>query len=212
MYQWTNLSKYPGSDVLGIFHDASPATSHGEITTYGITQTIKPSDSLTTEDCPTIPVPHRNPTVIGAVQNAFLSIETFSHVQGLKVIRVGCRCVALSIRRNHDTVDVLGQWDPTQPSVISDIYSHNKGILTSMTFSFSRGAPERYLVDISCGIDDEKPPEENEHSLVIRDEQLRKVRQFLNNPLLSYLTQRYLASRLVVHAYVRLSRVVGRYR
>jgi hypothetical protein len=175
-YAWTNLSKYPGSEVTGIFYDALLVSSRNQITTIGITQVAKPNNGLIVEDIPRIPIPYRMPSMPGTVSmSSFISIGTFSKVQRLEVYRLGARCAGISIWHDKDTIEVLGQWDPTQPSTISEIYNCHKGPLTSISFRFSISKP--YIEDISIGIDNAKPVK-NEYSKVFYVNQLDQVRHF----------------------------------
>ena len=84
----------------------------------------------------------------------FVSIGTFSYVQRLQVRKVGGRCTGMCIHHSNGTIEVLGQWDPSQDSTISDIYTKDNGIIKSVNFHLSGSIASSYVEDITIGLVD----------------------------------------------------------
>ena len=92
------------------------------------------------------------PAIDGTIATGlFVSIGTFSYVQRLQIRKVGGRCTGMCIHHSNDTIEVLGQWDPSQYSTISDIYTKDNGIVTSIHFHLSGSIASSYVEDITVG-------------------------------------------------------------
>jgi hypothetical protein len=109
----------------------------GGITSVGVTGDIKAQNKSVQEDLPKIPITWNEPTIkIFISTGLFLSIGTLRAIRRLNVRRVGKRCVGLWIQYTNGGVEILGQWDPSQYSSISEIYSDTKGNIASVSFTF----------------------------------------------------------------------------
>lgn len=127
------------------------------ITSVGITQGIKPKGSFATK-LPVVPIARFRPRMSGdEITGLFFSIGSFKCVRRLMVRRVGPRLTGMSIHHDDGTIDVLGQWDCSQSSSISEIYNHATGTLTSVTFRFLRRQSASYVDGIFVGVNHEKP-------------------------------------------------------
>ncbi len=84
---------------------------------------------------------------------AFRSVASLSRIARVRVRRVGPRCVGICLHHHDGSLDVLGQWDPSDVSSIGDIYNSNAGgDLTAMTFHMSGPGKESFVEDISIGV------------------------------------------------------------
>jgi hypothetical protein len=111
------------------------------------------------EDLPSIPVPRGIPQLGHSLASAyFISIGTFSLVKKLEVRKVESRCTGICIHHCDGTTEILGQWDPSQPSMISEIYNGNKGFLMATTFHYSGPILPSYMEDITVKIDQVDAP------------------------------------------------------
>lgn len=158
-YAWTRLSKDSRSDVIGIFYDALSIRSSGtkSIMNIGITQDIKPAHRSATQELPRIPMLSYIPPIRGTIATSgYLSIGNLSHIQRLRVRRVGPRLTGMLIYHDNGSIDVLGQWDYSQ-STISEIYNNHEGNITSIAFRFFGDADASYIEGISVKVDHADP-------------------------------------------------------
>jgi hypothetical protein len=69
---------------------------------------------------------------------AYLSTANLCNLKTLKLQRVGSRCTGLLIHRSDDSIDILGQWDPTKVDAIETVYDQDTNAPPhTVTFVFS---------------------------------------------------------------------------
>lgn len=155
-YSWTCLSQDSGSEIIGIFYDVLPVKSSRGIENIGVTKDRKPGPSLASMPAlPRIPTLHYIPRIRGGITTGgYLSIGNLCYIQSLKLRRSGARLTGMSITHDDGDIEILGQWDPSSPSPISEIYNRRDGVLTSIAFSFVGEDDASWFVDgISVGVD-----------------------------------------------------------
>lgn len=136
-----------------MFYDALSVSSSVNIMSIGIT-TDTNSGNTPAADIPSIPITGETPMMDGTiVTGPFVSKATLTHVERLEVRKVGNRCTGLCIYRTDGVPEILGQWDPSQRSLISEIYNTGRGIPTSLSFRFSGSKYSFYVDDIAVGVD-----------------------------------------------------------
>lgn len=123
------------------------------------------------------------PISVPALTGGYISIGNLHRIQSLRVRRVGPRFTGMSIYHDDGSVDVLGQWDFSQSSTISEIYSWSNGVLTSIAFSFSGEVDTSYVDRVLVGVN-HMDPLENMHSsqelIVFSTSELNPVRYCRN--------------------------------
>ncbi|KAH8817091.1 hypothetical protein F5884DRAFT_243327 [Xylogone sp. PMI_703] len=152
-YSWSCLHMDPRSEITGIFYDALSARSHGLkiIKNIGITENTKAGTIATPLHLPSIPMlQHMHPTTGAA---GYLSIGNLYLVKRLEARKVGRRFTGMSIHHEDGSIEILGQWDPSQKSLISEIYNHNHGKLTTLVFRFSGDTNASYVDAIHVCLD-----------------------------------------------------------
>lgn len=85
---------------------------------------------------------------------AFLSKANLCNFKTLKLQRIGPRCTGLLIHRLDDSIDILGQWDPSRVDTITTLHCQDKRAPPDMiTFVYSddTNPRRRYIKDILMG-------------------------------------------------------------
>jgi len=91
------------------------------------------------------------------VTGLYLSIGIFSDTCCIRGRTIGPRLTGISIFHDNGSIDVLGQWDETEDSSISDIYTNNSGVLTSVTFLIIGESRASYISRLFVGLDHSDP-------------------------------------------------------
>jgi hypothetical protein len=131
--KWQN-SGLPSLPVTAIFHDPLTVDGYGCFTSLGCRTGNAGSlpEQSAVSRIATIPLANR--LTFGIDRRAlFLSTANFQNVRRIAVRQVEERCIGLWIEHN-EFVDILGQWDPSFPLQVSQLYSSEQGHLTSICF------------------------------------------------------------------------------
>ncbi len=111
-------------------------SSSSQITNIGITSVVDDSPHLDGENIPKLWVPRNVPALHGTISiGLFFSAAKLSNVWRLDVRKMERRCIGMCLYYSDDTVEVLGQWDPSQSS--EAIYVKDTKVLESLTFHLS---------------------------------------------------------------------------
>ncbi len=133
-------------------------SSSSQITSIGITSLVDEHPSTNRAKIPRILAPRTTPVLQGTISTGlFLSVAKLSNIWRLKLRKVGCRCVGMCIHYSDDTIEVLGQWNPLQPSEI--IYVKDDGVLESLTVYLSGLISCSFVENIT--INEGQPPIES---------------------------------------------------
>jgi hypothetical protein len=143
---WTPISKDLTTPIIGIFHDPLTVSDIGDIMTLGLTKENIDSEpaALQALCLPRIPRAGQEVplSILHADEACFVSMASFKDVIKVDVLKRNERCLGLRILHNDEMVEILGQWDPSDNSQISEMYSSSQGLLQSVYFFFHKPAPE----------------------------------------------------------------------
>jgi hypothetical protein len=142
---WTPLSDDLFNPVVGFFHDPLAVSANGDIMTFGIT---KEDEEDTNEGAleeiffPSIPQAAMPDSMFRTASKArFISVASLNNIAKIHVRRRGDRCMGLWIEHSDGMVEILGQWDPSESSQISEIYRKSQGPLQRLSFHFEETFP-----------------------------------------------------------------------
>lgn len=80
--------------------------------------------------------------------DAHFTVGSFRNVRKLQTRRTGPRLTGMSISHYDGSVDILGQWDYSRDSSISEIYDESDGNFTSITFIYCGSMRQSYVTGI----------------------------------------------------------------
>lgn len=136
--QWTQVSSGRPSKITGIIVDALTYNIQQDVFDMGVTEEYEPDHGELLEAPSPTAVRHGFPDIpivrIELRSTVMQSTATLDDISNLQVRKVGLRCMGLRILHGDGTIEILGQWDPADPTSISTLYDVSEGPLAGLTF------------------------------------------------------------------------------
>ncbi|KAH8804581.1 hypothetical protein F5884DRAFT_884180 [Xylogone sp. PMI_703] len=177
-YGWTNVGSDLEFDVIGIFYDvlSKRPAKPDHFANIGITQDPSIGGHRKRQALPKVLLPSYFPPMRNVVLTGYcVFIAKFHDVKRIMARKVYARCTRISIHRNDGSIDVLGQWDPSGSTFISEIYNKVDGTLTGISFSFIEKDGFSHVNEITIGVDEMSPfrdftPDQQRQSFLISNQ------------------------------------------